>query len=137
MSLFAIWAGVNAFADCPTKYYAITTSSAPLTVNSPNYPPYGFPTPGGCQFTVAAPIYHEIVASCLVYIGVKLHLLRTISLVIFRSEIILNLFRTQIIVFHVMRFTLKSMVHPIWTNQMCFIAVEQTKCINLYRPSIQ
>lgn len=69
LSLFAIWTGVNAVADCPTKYYAITTSSAPLTVYSPNYPPYGFPTPGGCQFTVVAPIYHEIFASCLIYIG--------------------------------------------------------------------
>lgn len=61
---------VNPLPDCATSYYPLLSNQR-ITVSSPNYP-CGFPVPSRCQFTVAAPIFHSIVATCYYYIGVKM-----------------------------------------------------------------
>lgn len=44
-------------------------SNQMVTVNSRDYP-RGFSVPSGCQFTIVAPIYHNIEFTCFYYMGV-------------------------------------------------------------------
>ncbi|XP_031624548.1 venom serine protease-like [Contarinia nasturtii] len=58
-----IFITANAYPNCPTSYYQLT-SNQQVTVNSPDYPPYGVRNPSSCQFTVAAPIFHYLSVLC-------------------------------------------------------------------------
>ncbi|XP_055319562.1 venom serine protease-like [Sitodiplosis mosellana] len=71
LSFLALWRTTNAYSNCQPKSYYELGSGESVTVNSPNYPPYGFNVNTACQFTVSGPIYHEMSVSCHFYIGVQ------------------------------------------------------------------
>lgn len=66
------WSAANVLPKCP-EYYVELSSNQEKTVYSPNYLPsgYGFPVQTACEFTVAAPIYHQISMYCNFYVGVN------------------------------------------------------------------
>lgn len=69
----AIFVFLLAKADALPNCYASNVqlaSNQRVTISSQNYP-YGFPAPGGCQYTIVAPVSHQISYTCAYYIGVN------------------------------------------------------------------